>query len=286
MISGINFLGQITPKYDLQAQKPALKPMECDCFVKSTPETDKKEEAIQKAKEKIIQEIKDNNIEYGFTISPEGEILAQNRGDEHSCSVDSRKIVPQAILLHGHPVALPLSSRDIAVLIATPAKTQEAIMQDGKFSRMSKRNPDNGTGDYRQIYYNLEKQLNLMALEQLGIDYRLNMGDIIKMGKDHIQYSTMRDMEDADDDTIIEELNKLGIDTQQPPEQIANDLKELMFYQLLTNPQKYDKEHNSIMDNYDSIQELLNSDEGKVLRHKFAQKIADKYDLEYQTDLF
>lgn len=39
MINKISFLGKITPEYNLQTQRSTVtKPMECDCFIKSTPE--------------------------------------------------------------------------------------------------------------------------------------------------------------------------------------------------------------------------------------------------------
>lgn len=62
MINRISFLGKITPKYNLQAQRnTATKPMEYDCFVKSTPEN------------AFIKWAKDNN----FTQSSAKDVFSQ-----------------------------------------------------------------------------------------------------------------------------------------------------------------------------------------------------------------
>ena len=283
MINRINFLGQIQTIQNKKNEHFQTKPIECDCFVKSA---NLKESAIKKAKEIISEELAEKNLETGVIISPDGEICQISTGNEHSCSFDTRKIVPNALLIHGHPVELPLSSGDIAVLLATPASTQEAIMKDGKFSRISKKTQDNGVGEYRQLYYELEKQLNLMALDKLGIDYKTNYDDVAAMGKDYIEYATGQSQEDLSQEEIFEKLEKYGVDTNKTPKDIAEKLKELMFYQLLLNPHKYDKEHNCIMDNIDTIKEFLETEEGLQIRHNLVQKAAQDYDLIYETNLF
>mgnify|MGYP005808891021 FL=1 len=283
MINRINFLGQIQTIQGKKNEHFQTKPMECDCFVKSA---NLKESAIKKAKEIISEELAEKNLETGVIISPDGEICQISTGNEHSCSFDTRKIAPNALLIHGHPVELPLSSGDIAVLLATPASTQEAIMKDGKFSRISKKTQDNGVGEYRQLYYELEKQLNLMALDKLGIDYKTNYDDVAAMGKDYIEYATGQSQEDLSQEEIFEKLEKYGVDTNKTPKDIAEKLKELMFYQLLLNPHKYDKEHNCILDNIDTIKEFLETEEGLQIRHNLVQKAAQDYDLIYETNLF
>lgn len=283
MINRINFLGQIRTIQSKKNEYFQTKPIECDCFVKSA---NLKESAIKKAKEIISEELAEKNLETGVIISPDGEICQISTGNEHSCSFDTRKIAPNALLIHGHPVELPLSSGDIAVLLATPAGTQEAIMKDGKFSRISKKTQDNGVGEYRQLYYELEKQLNLMALDKLGIDYKTNYDDVAAMGKDYIEYATGQSQEDLSQEEIFEKLEKYGVDTNKTPKDIAEKLKELMFYQLLLNPHKYDKEHNCIMDNIDTIKEFLETEEGLQIRHNLVQKAAQDYDLIYETNLF
>lgn len=283
MINRINFLGQIRTIQSEKNEHFQTKPIECDCFVKSA---NLKESAIKKAKEIISEELAEKNLETGVIISPDGEICQISTGNEHSCSFDTRKIAPNALLIHGHPVELPLSSGDIAVLLATPAGTQEAIMKDGKFSRISKKTQDNGVGEYRQLYYELEKQLNLMALDKLGIDYKTNYDDVAAMGKDYIEYATGQSQEDLSQEEIFEKLEKYGVDTNKTPKDIAEKLKELMFYQLLLNPHKYDKEHNCIMDNIDTIKEFLETEEGLQIRHNLVQKAAQDYDLIYETNLF
>ena len=284
MIGAINFLGNIQTNYgEKRASNPALKPMEHDCFVKSTE--GEKAKTLREAKEKIINKIIEENTEYGYTISPEGEILEEYGGDEHSCTLDSRKIVPHAILMHGHPSPLPLSSGDIAILLATPADSQEAITRDGKFSKLTKKYPINNEKSYRDLYFELEKMLCLMALDKMGIDYKLNKDDIAQMGRDYIEYQTGQNFENEDSSEVLKRLENLGIDTSKSNEEIAAKLKELMFLQLLTNPQKYDKEHKTIIENMQSIHDFLDSEEGTRTRHEFVQNIARAYDLNYETNL-
>lgn len=285
MINRINFLGQIQTIQGKKNEHFQTKPLECDCFVKNAALENKKEKAVQKAKEIILERLAEKNLETGVIISPEGEICQISSGNEHSCSFDTRKIVPNAILIHGHPVELPLSSGDIAVLLATPASTQEAIMKDGKFSRISKKTPDNGIGEYRQLYYDLEKQLNLIALDKLGIDYKTNYDDVAVMGKDYIEYTTGQNQEGLSQEEIFEKLEKYGIDTSIEPEDMAEKLKELMYFQLLLNPHKYDKEHNCIVDNIGTIKEFLETEKGLQTRHNLVQKAAQDYDLVYETNL-
>ena len=56
MIGAINFLGNIQTNYgEKRASNPALKPMEHDCFVKSTE--GEKAKTLREAKEKIINKI-------------------------------------------------------------------------------------------------------------------------------------------------------------------------------------------------------------------------------------
>lgn len=286
MINGISQLGKVLPKYHINAKRSALKPLKSDCFVKSA-KTKAKEGVLQKAKEKIIQEIKDNNIEYGFIIGKNGEILAQCKGNKKSCSFDSRKILPGSKLLHGHPKELPLSSADIAMLISTPAGSQEAIMRDGRFSRMIKLTPDNGISEYQKLYCDLEKELNMMALDKLQIDYKPNLNDAAQVGKDYLANVVMLpNAQEMDNASVLEFLGNFGINTKDEPEKIIQKLKDMMFFQLLSNPNKYDKIHNCIIENNNTIQKFLDTKEGVNLRHEFAQKIAKRYNLKYETNLF
>ena len=62
-------------------------------------------------------------------------------------------------------------------------------------------------------------------------------------------------------------------------------LKDAMFLQLITNPHKYDKEHNCIIEHTDAISNFLNTEEGIKIRHKLVQDVADEYNLIYETNL-
>ena len=280
MINAINFLGQVNPQQNLHSKNKVAKPMEYDCFVQN-----KTEAAIKSARQKIIHELIKNGIEYSFVISPEGKVCHTNSGNRKKCSVDSRKIVPGAIMLHGHPEPLPLSSGDIAVLLTTDAQSEEALTKEGKFSRLTKQHLFRSPKTYEEMYYELEKQLNLMALEKLGIDYNENSDDVLQMGRDFVKDTLGQDIETVSDSDVFQYLTKFGIDTNQSPKDIMEALKKLMYYQLLFNPNKYNKAHNCIIDNKDEIYNFLETQEGIKTRHELVQRIADKYGMLYETNL-
>lgn len=285
MIGSINFLGQIPTIQSISKTQSHKIPEKSDCFIKSEKDADKLSQTIEMAKEKIRQILFDSNIEYGVVISPDGKLLQESSGDEKSCKFDSRKVVPDAILIHGHPEDLPLSSGDIAGLLATDAKVEEAITKDGNFSRLIKKYPFKSQKDYSNLYYELEKKLSLMALDALGIDYKLNKDDVIKMGIDYLKYITGKSYDNADSEEFLTQLNKFGIKTDGSLEDIFQSLKDAMFLQLITNPHKYDKEHNCIIENTDAISEFLDTEEGIKIRHKLVQDVADDYNLIYETNL-
>lgn len=285
MIGSISFLGQIPSIHNTNRTQVHKMSEKSDCFIKSHEDIDKLSQTIEKAKEKIKQILVEKNIEYGVIISPEGRLLQENSGDEKSCKFDSRKVVPNAILIHGHPEDLPLSSGDIAGLLATDAKVEEAVTKEGKFSRLIKKYPFRSQKSYSDLYYELEKKLNLMALDALGIDYKLNMDDVIKMGVDYLKQITGRSYDNADLEEILMQLNKFGIKTNGSLEEIFKSLKDAMFLQLITNPHKYDKEHNCIIEHTDAISNFLDTEEGIKIRHKLVQEVADEYNLIYETNL-
>ncbi len=230
---------------------------------------------------RLLSEFTQNNIEYGFTISPDGRILEESSGNENSCSTDSRKVEPNSILMHGHPVPLPLSTGDIAILLATEAKTMEAVTVDGKYSRLTKKYPFNAEKSYTELYCELEKQLMVKAMDELGIDYKINKNDLIAMFKEYNGNQSLSD-EDA-----VNEASKYGIDFKNASlEEIKNKVNKLMAFQIFQYPAKYDKIHNSIMENYNLIQKYMDTKEGIQTRHKFIEDIAAQYGLIYETDLF
>lgn len=257
--------------------------MQNDSFERTT---DDLSQARERAKDKIIQAIIDTNTEYGVVIAPDGRILQENQGTEGKCSVDARLVEPNSILMHGHPKPLPLSSGDIACLLASDAKSQEAITRDGKFSRLTKKGHWKSPRRYGDLYFELEKRLCLKALDKMGIDYRINKQDLAQIFKDYMNYQSGIDQNSISDEEAFLEMPKYGIevkdnDFEKPYEQI----KEMMWWKIMTEPQKYDKEHNTIMDNYGLINSFLDSDEGFDVRVDFIKDIAKEYDLIYESNL-
>lgn len=253
-----------------------------DVFICRTP---KLEIAKKDARNKIVEYINNKNVEYGFIIAPDGSILDENEGTESSCGVDSRKVKSGSVLMHGHPIPYPLSSGDIAVLLATKASSIEAVTRDGKFSRLTKEHPEIISPDYSQTYIDFEKRLNLKALDVLGVDYTLNINDIIQMFKDYCSNNCIP-INGKSDEELIKFMSAFDIDINDGLEKAKKQLEDMMSFALLFTPKKYDKEHNAILDNMPAIKALLDSDEGIILRNDFVKEIASELGLVYETNLF
>ena len=283
MITKICSLSQIKPfnntrQVSFRSQEP-----QTDTFVRTNNNF---KQAYDCAKNKIIQAIIDTNTEYSVVLAENGQVLDENQGTEHRCTIDSRKVEQNSVLMHGHPKPLPLSSGDIACLLASKAKSQEAITKDGKYSRLTKKETNKPLLDYRETYFQLEKALCLKALDKLGIDYKLNKHDIAGMFKDYLNYQCGANPEEISDEEAFKEMPKYGLSTED--DKLLNtysQLKEMMWWQLMSDPQKYDKEHHTIMDNYDLVNSYLDSEEGFETRVEFVKEVANQYNLEYESNL-
>ncbi len=231
------------------------------------------------AKAKIIDVLKQENLEYSFTIAPDGTIMDENKGTEGACSIDSRKVVKNSVLMHGHPVLLPLSSGDIASLLATDVILDEAITVDEKFSRLIKNESFKSEKDYRTLYFELEQQLCLKALDSLGIDYEFTDSDLIDMFKDYLETNICKPKASTTDEDAKRIMSQLDISSDE------DKLEQMMYFQLMSNPHKYDKKHNTIVENYPLVQEFLNSEEGVHVRHEFCRDVAKQYNMTYETNL-
>ena len=283
MIAKICSLTQIKPFINTKQVSFRSQDMQNDTFLRTNNNF---KQAYDCAKKKIIQAIIDTNTEYSVVLAENGQVLDENQGSEHSCSIDSRKVEQNSILMHGHPKPLPLSSGDIACLLASKAKSQEAITKDGKYSRLTKKETNRPLLNYRETYFQLEKSLCLKALDKLGIDYKLNKHDIANMFKDYLNYQCGTNPEEITDEKAFEEMPKYGVIFQEDNiDETYSQLKELMWWQLMSDPQKYDKEHHTIMNNYDLINSYLDSETGFETRVEFVKEVANQYNLEYESNL-
>ena len=159
-------------------------------------------------------------------------------------------------------------------------------LEDGKYSRLTKKETNRPLLDYRETYFQLEKALCLKALDKLGIDYKLNKHDIAGMFKDYLNYQCGANQEEISDEEAFKEMPKYGLSTED--DKLLNtysQLKEMMWWQLMSDPQKYDKEHHTIMDNYDLVNSYLDSEEGFETRVEFVKEVANQYNLEYESNL-
>lgn len=284
MINRINFCGNIYQINNTQRQNPIKQTIGEDTFTRSKSA---QESAIEYAKNKIIETLKQNQTEYAVAIDQNGTILDESEGDNKHCSVNTRKLTPNCKLIHGHPVSYPLSSGDISVLLSTDAESQEAITIDGKYSRLTKKHPLKIDDGYSKLYSELEKQLCIKVLKKLGIPCETTREDLINMYKDFMVNTMGRNKEEIEDEEAINSAKSLDIDLENADiKSLSKQLKNLMSFYILMNPMKYDKEHNAIIQNLDKINQYFETPEGLETRHEFVQDIADQYDLIYETDLF
>jgi len=281
MINQISFCGQI--KFPLQTN-PIKRNFEIkDTFERTQTPLSK---SIEEARAKIIDVLKKRNNEYGIAIAPDGKICYENEGDNKHCTFNSQNVVSNAVLIHGHPKELPLSSGDVACLLATDAKSEEAITKDGKYSRLTKKYPSVDPRGYYNLYAGFEKQLCEAVLDKMGIDYTFTKADLMDMFKDHLSYQTGKKKENISDEEALSYSEHFGLSFDDKDIQSSyNKLKQMMMFQLLSTPNKYDKAHNRIMENYNSIQEYLDTPEGTKLRHEFLIQLAKDYNLTYETNM-
>lgn len=283
MLNSISFMGHVNPISKTTGAQAPIKTSGDDCFVRSASPLDKSK---ADAKAKIIDVLKQENLEYSFTIAPNGTVLDENKGTEGACSIDSRKVVKNSVLMHGHPVPLPLSSGDIASLLATDAISDEAITVDGKYSRLIKNESYKIDKDYRDLYFELEQQLCLKALDNLGIDYQFREADLIDMFKDYLETNMCKPKDSTTDEDAKRIMSQLDISCDEDKlDESRKQLEQMMYFQLMSNPHKYDKKHNTIVENYPLVQEFLNSPDGIKVRHEFCRDVAKQFNMTYETNL-
>lgn len=287
MIGKINFVNPISFKGIINVNSQFhTKPLKYDSFVKSEKVSDKKADACAYAKDRIIKELDDTGYEYQVVISPDGKILDESVGDDKACRVDRSKIIPNSELYHGHPKDWPLSVNDIAMLLSTDAISEKVYTKDGNFSKLTKKAPFKlDEKAVSALAYEYIRQMRLMALEKLGIDPKANMDDVISLGRDYLDYITCGRYSFSDVDDLMKKLNSFGVNTSQSPEQVVEDIKNMMFFEVQSNPDKYNKPERLLKEHSDEIDNFLESPEGIEIRHEFDRKAAREYGLIYETDM-
>lgn len=283
MINSLHFLGN--SKLNLNNNKnykSAQIEYPNDCFIK---EQSKKDISLEYAKNKILQKLNDEGVEYSFVIAPDGEIIKESEGNSKSVSVNYNDIVQNAILMHGHPEKLPLSTGDVAILLSTNAKSEEAIAKDGTYSKLTKLTPFEEKGNYHELYGKLEKELCEMGLEKLGYDYKTNKDDVFNLACEYLNSITMQDYKNKSYDEIAEILKKFELELTDNIDENYKKISKRYSFQSPYKNLNFDKAHNLIMENYDELMNFLNSEEGIKLRHEFLEKLAEKYNLLYESNM-
>ncbi len=282
MINGINYINSInkTPQNAIYNSLAFKGNNNADTFERKN---NKIEEKLSYAISKITDSLKHNRTEYMVIINPDGSVH-ESQGDEHKCSMPYSCIKEGAVSMHGHPEKLPLSSGDIAGLLTSSCISETAFTVDGKYSKLTKRTWHNySPSDFGRLYAQFEKELCLMALDKMGIDYHYSQEDIIDMCADIHPIVQTKNFEET-----VEYMKQEGQILNGTPDEMAQKLIEgpLSFKVLFDFEHKYDKAHNIIMNNYEDIKQYLNSEDGLITRNELVEKIADEYNLEYETNMF
>lgn len=285
MIKPINFLGQIS-KISFKGEQHHFhtKPMNCDCFIKNENSKADFESTSEYADKRIKQALDEQGIEYGFVISPEGEIIQEIEGSETKCPLDKKLIPINSAIKHGHPIETPFSPDDIAVFLSSNARSTEIITKNGKFCRLVKKGSCHPVKDFSTLHNQLDKELRLFVLDRLGINrnaYSIN--DVINAGRQIFKNTPFEQLSDAE---LLEKLNKLGINTQRPPKEVIEDLNRLIGMNNYSQPLQNDKDFQIIKSNEAAINAVLKSEEGIKLSEALVRQVAQDYDLIYETDLF
>ncbi len=277
MIKNISYINIPSVANNRTIYKPAFKASFQDSFEKSN---DTISDKIKFAKKEIIKTLETENIEHAFLINPDGQVF-NNKGEDLSCTIDSKLIKPGAILIHGHPDKTPLSTNDVAFLLATDAISQEAIYKDGSSSKMTKKSQFKTDKPSIQVYMDLEDQLSAQTLDKLGIDYKTTKDDVIKLVNDTFSNMLFKDFSQLSYEEILKIIKNFGITPSDNPEEIVQDIKK----KFISYQPYQDKLQTVILNNRDNIEQYLSTDEGILSGHKFWQNIADKYNLVYETDM-
>ena len=286
MIDKISFKGFVRVRNDnMLNDRVYIQPMKCDTFERTEKPLDKKEIAYNEAKKRIIDELNKTGFERQIVISPDGEILDDRVGDDYSCDVDTDSIIPYSMLCHGHPVQWPLSIDDIALFLTTNAISEEAITNDGKYSKLTKKELFKLNKNTKEVYQELEKTLGRMVLDKLNIKHEVDMDDAMDMAREFLEYVKHRSYSQSNNDEITDELKMFGIDTTQEPEQIIENLKKFMFHQVLMQPEKYDKLLRVMNENLRAIDDFLKTPDGVKIRHEINRLAAKEYNLIYETNM-
>ncbi len=245
-------------------------------------EKDNKPKQIQQAKERIIKALTDRNCELLVVINPDGSIY-ESMGNDKKCGINSNAIKANAIIIHGHPEELPLSPDDVATLLLTDAKSQEAITKEGKYSKLTKKQNFKLHCKPLELSEELSLMLYKEVMDKLGIDYNYTKEDIIKMLKDAMQCEQI----DLTYEEALEILNHKGIKISDDINETAEEVKKnLLKYQMQYYPRQYNNIYKAWRKNFNVIYKYLQSDEYKKCTDNFLKHVAEKYNLKYETNMF
>ncbi len=256
----------------------------------------KLERAKAAARESISDAIKENGIERCVILLPNGEVFSTTDGNSDSVGIKDGCIPKDCIMLHGHPSSyVPLSTRDVRTLLVSPAKSEEAVMYNGDYSRLVKNSNFNHMNrefcSPEDLDLNLEASLYEMVFDKMGIDYDFKPQDIVDIYRDVKQNIEYRDMTSKTDEDIISELKMYGVDVNSPD--AINQLKNILMYTLLLRSINFDTKYGRNQKIYkvafgekeQQIRDFLATDEGLAVRQDFLKQVAEKYNLTYETNM-
>ena len=277
----INFNNHISYNSSIICNKFATKQVFKGGITRDVFEKNNKPKQIQQAKERIIKALTDKNSELLVVINPDGSIY-ESMGDNKKCEISSNSIKMNAILIHGHPEEIPLSPDDVATLLLTDAKSQEAITKDDKYSKLTKKQNFKLNCNPLELSEELSLMLYKEVMDKLAIDYNYTEEDIIKMLKDALQCEQINlTYEEA-----LEILGHKGIKISDDINKTAEEIKKkLLKYQMQYYPRQYNNIYKAWRKNFNVIYKYLQSDEYKKCADNFLKHVAEKYNLKYETNM-
>lgn len=229
------------------------------------PENKKFNESMRYARNKILENLQgENQTEYGVAISKDGTILDEALGTRYQCSLDPLKMLPGAIVIHGHPDKALLSPGDALTLLANPNVEEiTALTKDGTYSKLSKDTSgfkySSKSPDLNEIYGELFEP----ALKYLGVSTNDTPEEVEKIFQRYAQKTA----------TPLETARQMSLEK-------AKEYLRVFDGSFLMSPAKRYLEYAKEVDNLFNTQ----PDVRLKIENEFLTNVAKKFGLEYTTN--
>lgn len=239
-------------------------------------------QAYLNAKKQLISTLRQTNTECGTIINSKGRITDDFTGAANKYLFNNAAIEPNSTIIIGRTINLPLSTEDIAQLLASDAHSIETITKDGQYSKLTKNDSNIKLKNKEKTAKALTHRLYNKAAQAAGISLKPTKSEFLELAKDYIYNSEGKEFNNKSYEEILEELSHQGFkpsnDTSLNYRQLTKLCKGYTFYETET---KYKR----ILRKEDEINAFLNTPKGFEVIQDFIQDIAEKYDLTYETNM-